>query len=139
MKKLTLWIVACVAALAFGPLAALAADCSNCGTVNLVKKVEEKGKGSGLGLIAGGVLGGVVGHQFGSGTGRTLATVGGAAAGAYAGNAVEKNVKSDTVWRVVVDMDSGDKRTFELGNNPDLASGDRISIVDDKPVRSSGH
>lgn len=138
MKKMTLWLATGLTALAFGPLAAIAADCSNCGTVKSVKKVEEKGSGSGLGLVAGGVLGGVVGNQFGSGTGRTLATVGGAAAGAYAGNEVEKNVKSDSVWKVTATMDSGDKRNFKLDHKPELVEGDRISVVDGKPVRA-GH
>ncbi|TCJ18397.1 glycine zipper 2TM domain-containing protein [Parasulfuritortus cantonensis] len=133
MKKFTLWIAACMAALAFGPLAAVAADCSDCGTVKAVKKSEPKG--SGVGLVAGGVLGGVVGNQFGSGTGRTLATVGGAAAGAYAGNAVEKNYVADTTWKVTVTMDSGDKRTFKLDKDPGLAAGDRVRIVDNKPVK----
>ncbi|NTV94077.1 MAG: glycine zipper 2TM domain-containing protein [Thiobacillus sp.] len=138
MQKLTLWTVACAAALAFAPLAVADSDCNNCGVVKSVKKVEEKGSGSGLGLVAGGVLGGVVGNQFGSGTGRTLATVGGAAAGAYAGNEVEKNVKSDSVWKVTATMDSGDKRNFKLGHKPELMEGDRISVVDGKPVKA-GH
>ena len=40
-----------------------------------------------VGTVAGGVLGGVVGNQFGHGSGKTLTTVGGAAGGAYLGNA----------------------------------------------------
>src|SRR3569832_1466592 len=38
------------------------------------------------GTAIGAVAGGLLGHQIGGGTGRTLATVGGAAAGGYAGN-----------------------------------------------------
>jgi hypothetical protein len=60
--------------------------CSNCGTVQSINYVEEKGQGSGLGMIAGGVVGGVLGHQIGSGRGNTVATVAGAAGGAYVGN-----------------------------------------------------
>ena len=49
---------------------------------------------------AGAVAGGLLGHQIGGGTGRTLATVGGAAAGGYAGNQVQKNMQEkDTVSR----------------------------------------
>jgi outer membrane lipoprotein SlyB len=114
------------------PLGALAADCVDCGTVKSVKQVEAKG--SGIGLVAGGVLGGVLGNQFGKGTGKTLATVGGAAAGAYAGNEVEKNVK-DATWKVVVDMDVGDSRSFKLDHNPGLAAGDRVRIENGQPVK----
>lgn len=39
-----------------------------------------------IGTLSGGVIGGVIGNQFGSGSGKTLATVGGAAGGAYVGN-----------------------------------------------------
>lgn len=47
------------------------------------------------GTVIGGVLGGVLGHQVGSGRGNDVATVGGAALGAYAGNRVENNRNDD--------------------------------------------
>jgi uncharacterized protein YcfJ len=37
------------------------------------------------------VAGGLLGHQVGGGKGKTLATVGGAVAGGYVGNQVQKN------------------------------------------------
>jgi uncharacterized protein YcfJ len=40
------------------------------------------------------LLGGVLGHQIGGGTGNTVATVAGAAAGGYAGNRVQKNMQA---------------------------------------------
>ncbi|WP_114239010.1 glycine zipper 2TM domain-containing protein [Dyella sp. C9] len=43
------------------------------------------------GLAVGGVAGGLLGNQIGSGKGRTLATVAGAAGGAYAGKKVQEN------------------------------------------------
>lgn len=49
------------------------------------------------GTAVGAVVGGILGNQVGSGSGKTLATVGGVAAGAYAGNRIQKNVQeSDT-------------------------------------------
>ena len=59
-------------ALCNGGEALAQAPCNNCGQVQSIRAVEEKGKTSGLGLVAGGVLGGVLGHQIGSGTGRTV-------------------------------------------------------------------
>lgn len=46
------------------------------------------------GTVIGGMVGGVIGHQFGNGTGKTVATVAGAAGGGYAGNQVQKTVQS---------------------------------------------
>lgn len=43
------------------------------------------------GMAIGGVAGGLLGNQVGSGKGRTLATVAGAAGGAYAGKKVQEN------------------------------------------------
>lgn len=49
------------------------------------------------GTAIGAVAGGLLGHQIGGGTGRTLATVGGAAVGGYAGNQVQKNMQEKDV------------------------------------------
>jgi uncharacterized protein YcfJ len=43
------------------------------------------------GTVTGAVVGGLIGHQFGGGSGRTAMTIGGAAAGAYAGNQIQKH------------------------------------------------
>jgi uncharacterized protein YcfJ len=43
------------------------------------------------GTVTGAVVGGLIGHQFGGGSGRTALTIGGAAAGAYAGNQIQKH------------------------------------------------
>src|SRR5437762_13310657 len=66
-----------------------AAHCHDCGTVQAVHAVKHKGEGGAVGMVGGAVVGGLLGHQVGGGTGKTLATVGGAAAGAYAGNEVQ--------------------------------------------------
>src|SRR5947208_2527003 len=83
-----------VVSAAFAP-AALAL-CKECGTVTDVKTVKRAGEASGIGAVAGGVIGGVLGHQVGAGRGRDVATVAGAAGGAYAGHEIEKSQKSTT-------------------------------------------
>lgn len=120
-------------AIASGAVAA--EDCRNCGIVKSVKAVKVKGQGSGGGAIAGGVVGGLLGNQIGSGSGRTVATVAGAAGGAYAGNEIEKNAKSRYVWKVAVDMDYGERRNFTLNRKPDFLAGDRVRVADGRPVR----
>jgi outer membrane lipoprotein SlyB len=118
-----------------GPVAAQAPQaqprvCSNCGTVQSINYVEEKGQGSGVGLIAGGVVGGVLGHQIGSGRGNTVATVAGAAGGAYVGNEIEKNKKKKSYYNVVIRMDNGQTRTIQYGSQPPAREGERVKILD---------
>jgi len=106
--------------------AAKAAPCQDCGSVLSVTENEKKGEGSTLGLIAGGVAGAVLGNQVGNGTGRDLATIAGAAGGAFAERKLEQHVKSAAVWVVSVQFDSGEKSNFEFDHNPNLAAGDKV-------------
>ena len=123
--------IATAGIVAFSGAAAAQAKCNNdCGRVESVKFVEEKGKSSGLGAVAGGVVGGVIGHQFGSGRGNTVATVAGAAGGAYAGNQVEKNKNKKAYWSVAIKMDSGNVRTFTYSNQPSVHEGERVKLLD---------
>lgn len=105
--------------------------CNNdCGHVQSIRYVEEKGESSGVGAVAGGVIGGVLGHQIGSGRGNTLATVAGAGAGAYAGNEIEKNRKKKSFWSVSIKMDSGNVRTFTYASKPSVREGERVKLID---------
>ena len=126
------WFSAIVAAIAlFAGSSAIAQKCNgDCGQVVSVRFVEEKGKGSGLGAVIGGVAGGVLGHQIGSGTGRTVATVAGAAGGAYVGNTVEKNKKTKSYWLVSIRMDNGNTRSFHYTNQPTVHEGERVKLID---------
>ena len=103
---------------------------STCGVVQNVQYVEQKGSGSGVGLVAGGVVGGVLGHQIGSGRGNTAATILGAGAGAYAGNEIEKNRNKKSYWSVSIRMDSGQTRNFTYTNQPVAHQGERVMLVD---------
>jgi outer membrane lipoprotein SlyB len=101
--------------------------CANCGTIEAVTPITRAGKGaSGVGTVAGGVLGGVLGHQVGSGSGKDLATVLGAVGGAVAGNAVEKNIKKETVYSVRVHMQDGSTRTIEQATAPAVGAKVRV-------------
>lgn len=139
-------IAGTVQAAAAAPAASVAkartatAPCPNCGVVESSKAVKQKGEGTGLGAIAGGVLGGVVGNQFGSGSGRTAMTVVGAVGGGVAGHEVEKQVRSETVFKVKVRMEDGSLRTFRRSQSlavgtPVRAEGDRLDV---DPKKSHG-
>ena len=49
------------------------------------------------GTVIGGLAGGVLGHQIGGGTGQTVATIAGAAGGAYVGNKVQDSIQKGDV------------------------------------------
>lgn len=120
------------------PSLAFADGCKkDCGRVVSIESVKQKGEGGAVGMIAGGVVGGLLGNQVGGGKGKTLATVAGAAGGAYAGNEVQKRVSSKEMQRVKVKMDNGQTRSFEFEHAP-VAKGDRVHLVDNKLVRYTG-
>lgn len=116
------------------PAKPVAANCTTCGTIESIRYVEEKGKGSGAGAVVGGVAGGVIGHQFGSGRGNTVATIAGAGVGAVAGNEVEKNVKKKSYYVVTVRLDNGNKQSVSQTAKPAVKEGDRVKIVDGNRV-----
>ena len=128
MVNLTRIVV--VAALAVASNVYAQGNCVDCGVVQSMRYVQEKGQGSGLGLVAGGVVGGVLGHQIGSGRGNTVATIAGAGAGAYAGNQIEKNQKSKTYWAVAIRMDNGTTLNLTYTTKPAVNEGERVKLVD---------
>lgn len=109
--------------------AAPSAACTTCGVIDTIQAVEVKGKTSGLGAVAGGIAGGVVGNQFGSGGAKTLLTIGGAAGGAFAGDAIEGQAKRRTAWRITVRLEDGSVRRLSQDSQPPFAVGDRVRIV----------
>ena len=103
-----------------------AQTCTNCGVIESVRAVQQKGQGSGVGAVAGGVLGGLVGNQMGKGSGKTAMTVLGAIGGGLAGNEVEKQQKASTVYEVRVRMDDGSTRTITQSSEP--TPGTRVEV-----------
>ena len=76
------------------------AICMNCGTIDSIREVTQKGEGTGIGAVGGAVAGGLIGNQIGGGSGKTIATVVGAVGGGYAGHQVEKHVRSTKKYEV---------------------------------------
>jgi outer membrane lipoprotein SlyB len=118
------------AVLSAATFAASAQTPSATATVQEVHAVKRKGEGGAAGMIGGAVVGGLLGHQVGGGTGKTLATVGGAAAGAYAGNEVQKHVTSKTVWVTKVKMHDGTIHTYEQEAKPAWKAGQVVHVRD---------
>ena len=69
------------------------------------------------GAVVGGLVGALAGHQIGGGKGKTLATLGGAAAGAFAGHEIQKKhqennatqMETRNVCRTVTDKTTSTK------------------------------
>ena len=87
-----------------------------------------------MGTVAGGVLGAVLGNQIGHGGGRTAATILGAVGGGFAGNAIEGQMRKETVYQVSVRMEDGSQRVVEVARAP--AVGSRVT-VDGSTLRTS--
>ena len=113
--------------------------CRNCGVVESVVAVRRPGQTKGIagtqvtpGMAIGGVVGGLVGNQIGHGSGRAAATVVGAAGGAYAGHAIEKNRAQRTAYVMRIRMRDGSMRTIE--QTAALRKGSRV-VVEGKTAR----
>jgi outer membrane lipoprotein SlyB len=130
-----------LAAPAAAPPAAVAQaePCRNCGVVESVVRVQRPGQTKGIagtpvtpGMAIGGAVGGLVGNQFGHGSGRTATTLLGAAGGAYAGHAIEKNRAQRTAYVMHIRMADGSRRTIE--QSVALRKGSHV-VVEGKTAR----
>lgn len=110
------------------PVAAIAA-CTECGVIESVREVEAKGTGSGLGAVGGAVVGGLLGNQVGAGHGKDAMTVVGAVGGAFAGNEVEKRVKTSKSYEVTVRLNDGSSRVIKEAGVPAWHTGDKVKLV----------
>jgi outer membrane lipoprotein SlyB len=109
--------------------------CHDCGKVSQVVASEKAGESSALGVIAGGVAGALLGNQVGSGHGRQVATLAGAAGGAYAGKKIEEKAKAKKLWTVHVQYDDGHHADFTFDHDPQMLSGDRVQNANGSIVR----
>lgn len=105
---------------------ATAAACAQCGVVEAVTPVQQKGEGTGLGAVGGAVVGGLLGSAVGGGDGKKAMTVIGAVGGGVAGNEIEKRQRSTTVYHVKVRMDDGSLRTITQAHAPTV--GQKVTV-----------
>lgn len=94
------------------------------------------------GTLIGGVVGAALGNQIGSGGGRAAATVLGAVGGAVVGNQIAKNrdgtyaSPTGAVYRVTVQTENGQWRSYDVAATGDLRVGDRVRIENNVLFRS---
>lgn len=106
------------------------------GVVRSIDTVASRESTTGAGALVGGLVGALVGRQMGSaGNGRTAGTMIGAIGGAVIGNEVEhENTRPAARYRVLVELDGGQTRSFNLAQLGDLHPGDRV-VVDGQGLR----
>ncbi len=80
-------------------------------------------------MLAGGVAGLAVGNQIGDGNGKTIAKIAGALGGAYLGNKIEKKVRAVTHYEIKVRYDNGAEASVTQDNEPTLAVGAAVQVV----------
>ncbi len=103
--------------------------CADCGVVESVKEVTQRGEASGVGVVGGAVVGGLLGNQVGGGRGKDIATVVGAVGGAVAGNEIEHRVRSTKAYEVTVRFDDGSTTVIKETAQPNWRPGDRVKVV----------
>ncbi|MHB1950634.1 MAG: glycine zipper 2TM domain-containing protein [Acidiferrobacteraceae bacterium] len=107
--------------------------CGNCGIVQSVRRIRVDARPTGGGAILGGIAGAVLGHQLGRGGGKDLATVAGAAGGAFLGNHIEETENAHYVYRVEVLRNSGGVVVLRQPNY--VAAGEQVRIEGGRAVR----
>lgn len=112
------------------PTLAARQSCDSCGVVQAIQVVEVQGEPGYTGAIAGGVAGAVLGSQVGEGTGKKAAQILGALGGAYAGREIEKRVKKEQRYDVVVRLHNGTEQTVRMETQSNLQVGKQVKIVD---------
>jgi len=100
------------------------------GIVQSVKEVTHEPKSNGVGPIVGGIAGAVLGNQVGHGMGKNIATVLGAAGGAYAGKEIEQKQRATKSWEITVRLDDGSYKTIDSPTAPFWHGGERVRLID---------
>lgn len=88
------------------------------------------------GAVVGGLLGGALGSQVGDGRGKTLATIGGALLGAYAGSEVGRYMDQSDLMKVNHALESNPVNQTTAWRNPD--SGYRYAVTPKRTYSSNG-
>jgi outer membrane lipoprotein SlyB len=110
------------------------------GTVRSVESIGiAQDQPQGAGAVVGGVVGAVIGRRVAdSQHGKNVGTAVGAVAGALIGNEIEKNARRDHGGvRVIVTLDDGSLRRFDVKERGGLRVGDRVRIEGNQLYRIS--
>jgi outer membrane lipoprotein SlyB len=105
------------------------AKCVECGVIESVREVNQRGESSGVGVVGGAVVGGLLGNQIGGGHGNQAATVLGALGGAVVGNEIEHRAKSTKIYEITVRFEDGSTSVIKEANPAGWRPGDRVKVI----------
>ena len=100
------------------------------GTVDSVRTVQIEGTKTPVGTGAGAVAGGILGNQVGGGSGRALATLGGALIGGVAGSAAEEGITRQPGYEITVRLDNGRVISVVQAADMAFAPGERVRVIE---------
>ncbi len=109
---------------------ALRAQRTYYGTIESVTAGTIEGTKTGIGTVAGGVLGGVAAHSVGGGSGKDIATVGGALAGAVVGSLAEEMTTRQRAYSLTVKLDDGRVMTIVQSASTPFEVGQRVKVLE---------
>jgi outer membrane lipoprotein SlyB len=110
-------------------------DNSAYGRVESIQSVTIAGNNdAGMATVIGGLVGGLIANQLGSGNGRILATAAGAGGGAMLGYQMDKTNPHE-IYKIRVQLDSGDFQTVSQDSDADLSVGNRVHIDNGRVYR----
>lgn len=109
---------------------ALSAQRTYYGTIESVSEGRIEGTKTGIGTVAGGVLGGVAGHSIGGGSGKDIATVGVALAGAVVGSIAEELTTRQNAYSLTVKLDDGRVMTIVQNASTPFVVGQRVKVLE---------
>lgn len=102
------------------------------GTVQSVRVVRIQGASdtrTGLSTAGGALAGGVLGSLIGGGSGRTVATVGGALLGAGAGFAGSQALSAQDGFEITVELENGSLIAVTQGTDLQFSRGQRVRVI----------
>lgn len=104
------------------------------GTITEIRTVNVEGDNAtatSISTVGGGVAGGFLGSLIGSGSGRTLATVGGALLGTAAGYGGSKLATRQNGYELTINLDSGETIAVTQGTDISFAKGQKVRVLND--------
>ena len=98
------------------------------GMVESVELATIRKDGSIIGTAGGTVLGGIAASTIGGGTGKQLATVGGAIIGGMLGHFFEQGITDRNALKIVVKLSSGEKVVIIQEDDVSFKKGERVNV-----------
>lgn len=112
------------------------ASCYDCGTVTRIEMIAGASNNvpNATGAVLGGIVGAVAGHEISDKTGgskgnRNIATVGGAVAGAFAGNAIQNHAQAQGAYNVYVRLNDGRTTVVTQGDLGGIREGSYVRVT----------